>query len=358
MSGLRICAVHTVRRHFGAHSGMSQLTGWLGAAGATCQTRPVLDGNVWNAAPRTPGDHLRAALNRLLQASGRPWYCATDLAAEVAMLPPWLTRGFDLLHYLDAEHSAALLPRLRHATRAGVPIVGTFHQPAAVLPGVVPASVVRALDHAVLVSETQRAWAERLTSTSRISVIPHGVDTDFFVPGDGPRGDGRCRCLVVGRYLRDWDLLRELVGMLPASRFHVDVVAGDVQALAGVPNVTCHADISDAALRECYQRADVLVLPLVDATANNALLEGLASGLPIVVSDLPATREYAPPGTAMHVRHAAGAFAAALSELAGAPDDRARLGQEARARARQLSWSTIASQYCALYERLLPGRTR
>ena len=43
-----------------------------------------------------------------------------------------------------------------------------------------------------------------------------------------------------------------------------------------------------------YQGADLLLLPLIDATANNTLLEGLACGLPVLASDLTGVRDYAP----------------------------------------------------------------
>jgi len=50
--------------------------------------------------------------------------------------------------------------------------------------------------------------------------------------------------------------------------------------------------ISDPELRELYNRSKALFLPLLDAVANNALLEGLLMEKQILVSDLPAVRYY------------------------------------------------------------------
>jgi glycosyltransferase involved in cell wall biosynthesis len=50
--------------------------------------------------------------------------------------------------------------------------------------------------------------------------------------------------------------------------------------------------ISDPELRELYNRSKALFLPLLDAVANNALLEGLSMEKQILVSDLPAVRYY------------------------------------------------------------------
>jgi glycosyltransferase involved in cell wall biosynthesis len=101
-----------------------------------------------------------------------------------------------------------------------------------------------------------------------------------------------------------------------------DVVTGADTGLSRFDNVHTHRGIDDDTLAELYRNADVLLLPLTDSTANNALLEGMASGLPLVATDLPAVRAYLPeggiPGTGKlsgGVRHrstiaAAGHFAA------------------------------------------------
>src|SRR5206468_3316004 len=56
--------------------------------------------------------------------------------------------------------------------------------------------------------------------------------------------------------------------------------------------VTFHRRISDTALLNLYNDSRLLFLPLIDATANNSLMEASACGVPIITSDLPAVREY------------------------------------------------------------------
>ncbi len=50
--------------------------------------------------------------------------------------------------------------------------------------------------------------------------------------------------------------------------------------------------MTDEALLRAYQTTTALLLPLDDATANNALLEGMACGLPLITTDLPGVRDY------------------------------------------------------------------
>jgi glycosyltransferase involved in cell wall biosynthesis len=181
-----------------------------------------------------------------------------------------------------------------------------------------------------------------------VSVILHGIDTVFFHPVPRPEAS-IVRCLTVGSYLRDWPLLHGIARALsdePAVVF--DVVSSSAPEFH-IPSVSVHRHVSDEALRELYQRADILLLPLSDATANNALLEGMASGLPVIASELPSIREYAGPGVGFFVTHEIDAFVEAIRELVRDADVRNRLGHVARARAEALSWRRIAPIYSKLY---------
>jgi glycosyltransferase involved in cell wall biosynthesis len=92
-------------------------------------------------------------------------------------------------------------------------------------------------------------------------------------------------------------------------------------------------------------------MPLQNSTANNALLEGMASGLPVVATDLIATRTYlAGKGAIFSPQGDVGAAVAAVERLAGDPSQMERLGREARAQAETLDWTNIASEHAALFE--------
>jgi glycosyltransferase involved in cell wall biosynthesis len=45
-------------------------------------------------------------------------------------------------------------------------------------------------------------------------------------------------------------------------------------------------------LLSLYNDSRLLFLPLIDATANNSLLEAAACGVPIITSNLPSVKEY------------------------------------------------------------------
>lgn len=351
MSQLRVQFFYTRRDHFGAHSGIYQFLPHLDRSRFDVHIRPVTDGD-GDLARRFPfrSKRMRSRLKSWVQRGDRPWYWLSDLAAEVTVARMWFAGRIDLLHYLDGEHTAQYLPPLGKRLRVAGRTIATFHQPVSVLPAVVPLRLVRSLDHVTLVADAQRPYFSDALPADRISVVHYGIDSDFFVPRQDSRAPGPFRILTTGSYLRDWDLIGAIASLLSQrtnAEFHV--VSTEAPQYPTLRNLVLHRTVSDAELRAQYQMADLVVLPLRDATANNALLEAMACGVPIVASDLPSLREYA--GTAARlVAHHAEAFIAAIEELAGDETARTLMARAGRTRAESLAWPLVARRYERLYE--------
>jgi glycosyltransferase involved in cell wall biosynthesis len=118
-------------------------------------------------------------------------------------------------------------------------------------------------------------------------------------------------------------------------------------------NVVFHAGISDIALRDLYHQASLSVLALTNTAANNALLESMACGLPIIATDLPAIREYT---VAEGCGYVPPANPRLLAEyIALALRDRTRLEAMSSAnwqRVQQYAWETIAARTKEVYDKM------
>ena len=238
--------------------------------------------------------------------------------------------------------------------RSRPPIVATFHQPPELLDRLINLSIVRRIDHVIVLSPEQVSYFTQHLPADRVSMILHGVDTNFFRPADRKR-TGTFRCLSVGSWMRDYDAILEVAQRLRSvPQFEFQIVSRAVSNRPVPANVSVQSGIDDDSLRTLYQEADVLFLPVTSATANNAVLEGIACGLPVVSTDLASLRTYLPGQEAILLGgNDPGQLAEALLKLYHNPHLREEMGLAARQRALQLSWSSVAKQHESLYERLV-----
>jgi glycosyltransferase involved in cell wall biosynthesis len=225
---------------------------------------------------------------------------------------------------------------------------------------------LREAERVVLLSSNAAKDYEQFCKPQRLMVIPHGIDTSFFQP---PASKPERRLvLTVGNWLRDYALWAEVAirlgKKLPDVEFVVTALPATVAAVrarveeALGTRVRFLHGLSDLELRDLYQQAAVVFLPLRDASANNALLEGMACGVPVLVSDLPATREYAADSALYFKPGATDECLIALEQLLSEPQRRADIGAAARRRATsELAWEVIAKRYAHVYAELLDAGT-
>jgi glycosyltransferase involved in cell wall biosynthesis len=296
---------------------------------------------------------IKPMLERFIRRGRMPWYQLNDLKAELHAFFGCLLGRFDIVHFLDGEHSGQFLPHLvRLARLSTVRTVASFHQPAEIACEVINGDLLKWFDEIVLVSPSQIPFFRQYVPEHKLHVILHGVDTDFFQPSNKKPLLENIHCITVGHWLRDWRVFKEVA--LQLSEFTFEVVTPVTMTIPNLPNVRVHSGVDDATLATLYKSADILFLPLVHSTANNALLEGIACGLPAVVTDLEAVRAYLAGDEGILVSdNSVDAFVDALRRLGRDVELRYRMGARARMRAEELAWRRTVHQYEALYAKIM-----
>jgi len=225
----------------------------------------------------------------------------------------------------------------------------------------------------IAVSEWAKGFVSRYFPGD-YNIIPHGVDTERFSPENAPIEDfcdGKLNILFVSRLekrkgitylLKAYKRVKEEI---PQSRIII-VGPGNkdrYQELVNTINlkdVVFTGGVSHADLPRYYRTADIFCIPATGQESFGiVLLEAMASGKPIVASNIP--------GFAGVLTHGAEgllvtprddeALADALLSLLKDQDLRQQMGSNGRSKAERHSWESIARRTVDFYVESANGKT-
>lgn len=253
-----------------------------------------------------------------------------------------------------------------------LPVVATYHSSfprshlLSVLRGVAQWGIQR---HAANIAVSQPVIdAHARYLKAEWEIIPNGVDTTFFRPSDRSPTDvlrDGPRLLFVGRF-DPRNALETAIRALPyvLERYPATslTIAGDgplrrrYERLARpLADHVSFIGRVNGNRPQVYGSSDVYLCPAVLASFGITLLEAMACGLPLVVSDITGFRELVNGGSeAVLVRKSdARAWAGAIIDLISQPERRAAMGAAGIAKARGYAWPLVAERVMAVYRRVL-----
>ena len=288
--------------------------------------------------------------------SGTPGYDRTSMAVELKTIRRMLNEHNSIFHFLYGETTYHYAGLLNHKKNNHV--VATFHLPPAGIQEAVQIDWhIKKLSAVVCVGRNQQEYFEKIIGTDHVFFAPLGVASNYFIPPGSPESRNPNLCLIVGENYRDYPTLRgviELVAYLrPHTKFVILTPPRNSKLLGEHPNLTYVSGISEEELLNLYQSASVLLMPLLDATANNAILEGMSCGLPIVVTDVGAVRDYVDPACGMLIPpQQARAMAEAVIDILEDEPAQRRMSSKCREHALKFSWEESVGKLKSVYEAL------
>jgi glycosyltransferase involved in cell wall biosynthesis len=209
----------------------------------------------------------------------------------------------------------------------------------------------------------------RQEGIERLFLWPQGVDATYFHP-DRFSKDWRVRLtkghpeqrllLYVGRLSHEKDIgrLRSALDGVPGVRL---ALVGDGPArrdleeeFAGTPTVFTGVLQGDE-LATAFASADAFVFPSTTETLGMAMIEALASGLPVLAARTGATGEVVTDGETglLYDPTSEASLVAAVEKLVSDDDLRARMGKSARVAAQHRDWRSSTQTLRGYYEKAL-----
>jgi glycosyltransferase involved in cell wall biosynthesis len=275
----------------------------------------------------------------------------------------------DLFH---VHSPLPILPALIYKLLAGTPIVLTFHGTDYYRferSRLTRFLIRRFVDHVICLSPDQPDRFRQLVPGHAADYIANGVDLRLFSPdATVPR---RKQVVAVGRLT--WqkgydDLLRAMAEVLTSLPDYRLVIVGDgelkprLSALAQELGLGDRVDfagmVDQPTLVGILRSSELFVMSSVSEGFPKALIEAMACGLPVVVTDTGACAAVASNCGVVVAPGRPEALAEAILSILGDPEHREACGQRARVDAGRYGWERHVEEVRIIYERVLRDRPR
>jgi glycosyltransferase involved in cell wall biosynthesis len=222
----------------------------------------------------------------------------------------------------------------------------------------------------VACSQGLKNRAQKFLPSIAIDVIPNGVDLDRFYPEKSQRMPDMARLLTVGRLsaTKRVEMLVDVIEILHKNccKIHFTIVGGGAleqqlrqilteRKVAEIIEVT--GRVEQETMPQVYRRHDIFVSASMQEGMSNAMLEAMASGLPIITTRCEGVEELIAGNGIIIEKSNAEGIAAAIMQLIQDKHLFSSMSAASRKHAELFSWSSIANQYLQYYDDVL-RRTR
>jgi glycosyltransferase involved in cell wall biosynthesis len=206
----------------------------------------------------------------------------------------------------------------------------------------------------------------RFLPSANIDIIPNGIDLDKFHPALSRELSGELKLLTVGRLsvTKRSEMLVEAVEILNKQGKNVRLtISGGGGLLEELKTLVEQKKLNDIInltgrietdkMPGVYGAHDMFVSASMQEGMSNAMLEAMASGLPIITTKCEGVEELISDNGVVVGTDSAESLAEAVIKLAGNQQQYKAMCAAARRRAEKFGWDNVADGYIKLYQRVL-----
>ncbi len=215
-------------------------------------------------------------------------------------------------------------------------------------------------------SEGLKERSLRFLPSAKIDVIPNGVDLDRFHPAINKELSGELKLLTVGRLsgTKRYEMLVDAVEILNKmeKKVRLTISGGgglleqlktiiEQKKLKNIINLT--GRIEAEKMPDIYRSHDMFVSATMQEGMSNAMLEAMASGLPIITTKCEGCDELISDNGIVVQKDTAQGLADEIIRLSADQQLYKKMCAAARRKAENFGWDKVAEQYLKLYQRVL-----
>jgi glycosyltransferase involved in cell wall biosynthesis len=215
-------------------------------------------------------------------------------------------------------------------------------------------------------SEGLKNRALKFLPSVAIDVIPNGVELERFSPAKATQQAKILRLLTVGRLsvTKRVEILIDAIEILhrDGCEVHFTIVGGgqllqklkqivSEKNLANIIEFTGRTGAED--MPQVYRQNDIFISASCTEGMSNAMLEAMASGMPIVTTRCEGAEELIADNGLVVENANAEEIAKAVRKIADDRQTCKQMAVAARRQAQKFTWNEVASQYTKLYHKIL-----
>ncbi|MFB0525193.1 MAG: glycosyltransferase family 4 protein [Phycisphaerae bacterium] len=217
----------------------------------------------------------------------------------------------------------------------------------------------------VACSEGLKNRALNFLPTVTIDVIPNGVELDRFSPAETTKSSEVLRLLTVGRLsvTKRVEMLIDVAQILHRDgwQVHLTIVGGgqmeqQLRQMVAEKNLSNIIEITgrldSEKMPQVYRQNDIFVSASMQEGMSNAMLEAMASGLPIVTTRCEGVEELIKDNGIVVEKAQASQIAEAIKKLAETAETSRKISVAARKQAEKFSWKNVAEEYLSRYNKI------
>jgi glycosyltransferase involved in cell wall biosynthesis len=204
-----------------------------------------------------------------------------------------------------------------------------------------------------------------------IEIITNGVDLNQFQSAPNREIGSQMNLLTVGRLsgTKRFDMLIDAVKILhdKGKPVHLTIAGGgglfeelkgliERKNLDGIVNLA--GRIETEIMPDIYRQHDIFVTATMQEGMSNAMLEAMATGLPIITTRCEGVEELITNNGIVVEDSSAEAIAGAIDKLYDNKQDYKAMSIAARQRAEKFGWDRVAQQYQQIYKQVCEQRNK